>query len=162
MTKDRKPALPSDALTKPTRRAPWIVGLVAAAAVAVSAVTFGPALAAQLNPAPAPTATAAPVDTHPTLSPDELAAVQGIADTQQAKAAADAAAAKAAAEAAAAKSAQKSTSYAPGQAPKGTPIPQHLVTDPNAGNYGQYDIEDPGFFCASKSGSTVNGVPVCD
>ena len=56
----------------------------------------------------------------------------------------------------------ESAGWAPGQAPRGTPIPQHLVTDPNAGDYNQMRIEDPGFFCAAQSGSTINGVPVCD
>jgi len=103
--------LPSDRLTTPTRRAPWIIGGVLAVGVAVSAIAFGPAVAAQLAPAPSPTQTVAPADTAPTLSPDELAAVQQSADEQQAiisadeKAAADAAAAAAAA--AAAKSAPK-------------------------------------------------------
>lgn len=45
-------------------------------------------------------------------------------------------------------------------APSGTPLPFHPSGDPENANGGEY--ADPGTFCASGSGSTVNGVPVCD
>jgi len=87
-----------------------------------------------------------------------------------AKAAADEAATRAKADAdAAAKAATKtpvnrSTSggWAAGHAPAGTPIPTFVVTDPNAGNFGQRDIVDPGTFCDSQSGSGDIDHAVCD
>ncbi len=45
-------------------------------------------------------------------------------------------------------------------APSGTPLPFYPSSDPENAEGGQY--ADPGSFCASGSGSTVNGVPVCD
>lgn len=45
-------------------------------------------------------------------------------------------------------------------APAGTPLPFYPSTDPENAQGGSY--ADPGTFCASGSGSTVNGVPVCD
>lgn len=78
-----------------------------------------------------------------------------------AQAAAEAAAAQAAADAAAKAAAPKRAASTNG-APSGTPLPMTLVTDPNNGNYGSYEPADPGSFCASHSGSTINGVPTCD
>lgn len=112
-----KQKLPSDALK---RTSPVRAVITAAAAVVLvaglgtAAFAIGPTLRAGINH-PTATATAAPVDTAPTLSPDELARVQGIADTQQTKlaadqkAAADAAAAQAAADAAAQAAAKRSS-----------------------------------------------------
>lgn len=166
--------LPSDALKKPARRAPWIISGATALAILASAVAFGPAVASQLNPAPTATATALAADAPTGLTDAELAATQAGADAQQAQiaadaaaaaaaAAADAAAAQAAADAAAKAAVKKSTSgYAAGQAPAGTPIPMHLDTDPNSGSYGQQVIENPDQFCASNGGTTGSGgVAVC-
>lgn len=101
--------LPSDALTK--RTSPIKVAIIAVAAVVLvgglgtAAFAIGPSLRAGLNH-PTATATVAPADTLPTLSPSELDSVQQAADAQQTQIAADqAAAAKAAADAAAAQSA---------------------------------------------------------
>ena len=85
--------LPSDALAKPARRAPWIIGGAAAIAIAVSAVVAGPTIAAQLNPAPTATSAAVVADEPAPLTDAELAAVQQGADAQQAQIEADAAAA---------------------------------------------------------------------
>ena len=52
-------------------------------------------------------------------------------------------------------------SWAPGHAPKGTPLPHHTDTDPNSGSYGQQTYDDPMSFCGT-SGSTIDGVPQCD
>jgi hypothetical protein len=112
---------------------------------------------------------------------------QAAADAQaviDAKAAADALAAQQAAQAAAAQAAQvaaqaaavivkapvnkasvtapSAATWVPGQAPRGTPIPTHTVTDPNAANYGQLDIMDPGLFCASHTGSGPVATATCD
>lgn len=45
-------------------------------------------------------------------------------------------------------------------AASGTPLPFYPSDDPENASGGSY--ADPGSFCASKSGSTVGGVPVCD
>lgn len=102
----------SVAETLQKRTNPIKVAIITAASVVLvaglgtAAFAFGPTLRAGLNH-PTATATAAPADTAPTLSPDELAAVQQAATDQQTKiaadqkAAADAAAAQAAADAAA-------------------------------------------------------------
>lgn len=47
-------------------------------------------------------------------------------------------------------------------APRGTPLPSYTITDPKNANYGKLGYEDPGLFCASHTGSTINGVPQCD
>jgi hypothetical protein len=157
--------LPSDRL-KGSRRWPWIVGGVIGLAIAVSAFAIGPALRAGTNP-PTPTATAAPADTQPTLTPDELASVQQGADEQQAIIAADAAAAKAARDAAAAKAARDAAAKQAAQQnttstrhPSGTPLPFYPSSDPQNANGGDY--ADPGTYCESGSASTINGVPTCD
>jgi membrane protein involved in colicin uptake len=94
---------------------------------------------------------------------DDAAAAQAAADALAAQQAADAAAAQAAAQPAPAqRSTTSTTSWAPGQAPTGTPLPHHTETDPNNGKYGQETYDDPGQFCASRSGSTIGGVPQCD
>jgi hypothetical protein len=93
---------------------------------------------------------------------DDAAAAQAAADALAAQQAADAAAAQAAAQPAPAqRSTTSTTSWAPGQAPAGTPIPTFIVTDPNAGNYNQRDIVDPATFCASNSGSGDIDHAVC-
>lgn len=103
--------------------------------------------------------TAAIGDESDTTSADEVVAAEQEREAAAAKAQRDAAAAAAAK---AATRSHSSSGWAAGQAPKGTPIPMHRETDPNNGMYGQMVIEDPGDFCASRSGSTINGVPVCD
>lgn len=109
-----KQQLPSDTLRKPTRRTPWILSGIAAAALVVSAVTVGPSIAANLTPSAAPSPTMTPYVAA--LTPAELDSVQQGADAQQAIIVADqAAAAKAAADAAAAQaaaSAAKATHHA--------------------------------------------------
>jgi hypothetical protein len=115
--------LPSDALKKPTRRLPWIVGGVGAAAVAVAAVFAGPSIAATLNSAPVPTPTMTPYVA--TLTPAELESVQAGADQQAAiiaadEAAAEKAAADAAAQAAADAAAKKAASSWPIKCPVGS------------------------------------------
>lgn len=49
---------------------------------------------------------------------------------------------------------------APSGAARGTPLPFYPSSDPQNANGGDY--ADPGSYCASKSGSTINGVPQCD
>ncbi len=107
---------------------------------------------------------------------DEAAYQQYLADQKaaaEAKAAADAkaeadAAAKAAVDAAAKQSAKAPAKKAAGGVPasgqpSGTPLPMKLDTDPNSGQFGEMIIAaDPGSWCASHSGSTINGVPTCD
>jgi len=110
----------------------------------------------------------APVADSVAAPTQDMTAAQSIYDQQVAQAAADAAAQaaalKAAQDAAAAAAAPQkvatSTTYAPGQAPKGTPLPFTKSSDPQNALGGDYT--DPGLFCASHSGSTVNGVPECD
>lgn len=161
MTDQKPQRLPSDALKGPTRRVPWILGGVATAALLVSGVMFGPAVAAQLTPAPTPTATVAPADTVSTLSPEELASVQQGADEQQAiiaadeKAAADAAAAQAAqaaadaAQAAASRDANRQSN--PAGLPAGAVVPLNSFGSPDTTK------------CASGSASDNSaGVAVCD
>ena len=77
-----------------------------------------------------------------------------------AQAAADAAAAAAAAAAAeaAAKQGGSTGSAAYGSYPSGTKVPFNKSDDPENAAGGDYDVNA----CASKSASTVNGVPVCD
>jgi len=156
----------ADTLRTPSRRWAWVSGGVAAAGVVVAAVVVGPSFAAQLNPAPVPTATMAPYVA--TLTQDEKDSVQRSADLQAATIAADEAAAaqaaadKAAADAAAAAASDPGPGYAPGQAPAGTPIPMHIDNDPNSGSYGQMVIANPDTFCASNGGTTrSDGVAVC-
>ncbi|MEO6116019.1 MAG: hypothetical protein ABIP33_06505 [Pseudolysinimonas sp.] len=93
---------PVDTLRKPARRAAWILSGVAGLAIAATAVVVGPSIAANLNPAPTPSPTAA--DYVATLTPAEQDTVQQQADAQQATIVADqaAAAAQAAADRAAA------------------------------------------------------------
>jgi len=106
---------------------------------------------------------------------DDAAWVQHLADVKAAeeKAAADAQAAAEAQAAADAKAAADAAvkapvkrasggGWAPGHAPGGTPIPTFVVTDPNAGNFGQRDIVDPASFCDSQSGSGDINHAVCD
>lgn len=116
----------------------------------------------------------APVSQSVAAPAQDMTTATSIYDQQiaQAKAAADAAAAaqvaaQQAAAAAAAKAAapkqtttRSATTYAPGQAPKGTPLPFTKSSDPQNANGGDY--ADPGTFCASRSGSTIGGVPQCD
>jgi hypothetical protein len=104
--------LPSDTLAKPTRRLPWILGGLATIALATGAVIAGPAIAANLSPAPTPSPTA--TEYVATLTPSEVDSVQQAADDQQATIAADekAAADKAAADAAAAAAAAAAQHHA--------------------------------------------------
>jgi hypothetical protein len=136
------------------------VAIIAAASVVLvaglgtAAFAFGPSLRTALNH-PAATATAAPVDTHPTLSPDELSSVQQAATDQQTIIAADQAAAEAAAQAAATvvQAAPKATTTAPsGGLPAGAIVPSIPgTTSPDTTK------------CASGSASdNASGVAVCD
>jgi len=152
--------LPSDALTRPTRRLPWVLGGLGAAALITSGVIAGPAIAANLNPVPSPTPTA--TEHVATLTPAEEDSVQQAANDQAAKIAADKAAAEAAAAAeaqaeadAAAKAAQHQSTAA--GAP-GSRVPFIASSDPNNASGGDY--EDPGIFCQSHSAS--GNPPVCD
>ena len=54
------------------------------------------------------------------------------------------------------------TTWAAGQAPKGTPIPTFTVNDPNAADNGQVTTVDPGTFCASHAGSGPASSATCD
>ena len=107
--------------------------------------------------------TTAQTDAAAALAAQEAAvAAQAAADKLAAQATADAAAKAAAVKAPVKRSATTTGGWVAGQAPKGTPLPHHTETDPNNGNYGQQTYDDPGTFCAAHSGSTINGVPVCD
>ena len=124
--------VPSDALSGPSHTVGWILGGASVLAIAVSAVMFGPTLAAQVNPAPSPSPTviavgggsyAAPI----VVSPDSIEGSRTAAAAQAAaeKAAADAAtaaAAQAAADAAAAAATPKraATSSGPVKCPAGS------------------------------------------
>jgi hypothetical protein len=82
---------------------------------------------------------------------------------QRAQDAADAteaaeAAAKAKAAAAKAKAAAEATGSVYGQYPSGYAVPFIASSDPENANGGDYDVNA----CASKSATTVNGVPRCD
>ena len=108
--------------------------------------------------------------------PDAAAAAKEAAADRRAahKAAADGLAAHKAADAAAQAAAQNrnavtiptgptaSTTWAAGEAPKGTPLPHHTETDSNNARYGQQTYDDPRPFCAAHSRSTIDGIPVCD
>lgn len=121
--------LPSDALTKPIRRAPWIVGGIAAVSLAASAMVFGPAIAGQLNPAPRPSPTVQLIgedvaDVPVPPSPTYVERAQEVAASQAAAALlaqqqADAAAAEVAA-AAAKSTTPHSTSAGPVRCPAGS------------------------------------------
>jgi hypothetical protein len=151
-----KQKLPSDALTRPSRRLPWILGGVVALAIAASAVAFGPALASQLNPTAVPTPTLTPYVS--TLTPAELDSVQQGADQQHAKIVADkaaadaAAAAQVAADAAAAKAAHRSSSDGgSGGLPSGAVDPLNSFGSPDT------------TLCASGTASDNSaGVAICD
>lgn len=102
---------------------------------------------------------------------DTAAAAEGAANglTAHKAAAAALAAALAAAQAAAQREtpaispgSTASTTGAAGQAPEGTPLPHHAETDLNNAEYGQQTYDDPRPFCAAHSGSTIDGVSVCD
>ena len=104
------------------------------------------------------------------------AAAQAAVDAAAAQAAVDAAAAqaaavKAAAQAAAVKAAPvkkaavvtvtpKTVSAPAAGAPKGTPLPWNVSSDPQNAQGGWFT--DSSTFCAAHSASTVNGTPVCD
>ncbi len=111
----------------------------------------------------------APVAESVAAPTQDMTAAQSIYDQQvahaaaaaEAKAAADAAAAKLAAD----KTAKQVATTTPSATnnPKGTPLPMVRESDPNNAQYGQMVIgQDPGTFCAAHTGSTINGVPVCD
>jgi len=90
----------------------------------------------------------------------EAADAKAAADAQ---AAAEAQAAADAAAKAAKAPVKKAAGSSAGGAASGTPLPMKLETDPNNGQYGEMVIAvDPGSWCASHSGSTINGVPTCD
>ena len=101
--------------------------------------------------------------------PDAAAAAEGAANGLAAHKAADAAGQAAAQAAAQRRTAVTQptgptapTTWAAGQAPKGTPIPTFIVNDPNAANNGQVAIVDPGTFCASHAGSGPASSATCD
>lgn len=105
--------------------------------------------------------------THAVL--DAAAAAEGAANGLAAHKAADAAGQAAAQAAAQRRTAVTQptgptapTTWAAGQAPKGTPIPTFIVNDPNAANNGQVAIVDPGTFCASHAGSGPASSATCD
>lgn len=154
--------LPSDALTKPTRRMPWILGGIGAAAIAVTAVIAGPSIAASLNPQAAPTPTATPYVA--TLTPAELDSVQQGADQQAAiiaaeKAAAEKAAADAAAAQAAADAAAQAATHSSGSSVHGRKVPFIKSDDPQNANGGDWDMS----VCEGGSASTgADGTPYCD
>jgi len=150
-----KQKLPSDALTEPSRRWPWVVGGLSGLAIAVAAVFAGPAIAANLNPTPTPTPTVA--EYVATLTPAEEDSVQQAADDQAAKiaadekAAADAAAAEAAAQAAAEASREAARHSGSGGLPAGAVVPLNSFGSPDTTK------------CASGSASdNSDGVAVCD
>jgi len=105
--------------------------------------------------------------THAVL--DTAAAAEGSANGLAAHKAADAAG-QAAAQAAAKRRTAVTrptgptapTTWAAGQAPKGTPIPTFTVNDPNAADNGQVTTVDPGTFCASHAGSGPASSATCD
>jgi len=153
--------LPSETLAHPVRRVPWIVGGVLAAAAIVSAVTFGPAVAAQLGafPSPSPSVTVAQ-DTGPTFTASELASIQAAADAQQATiAAGEAAAVKAAADAAAAQvAAQQAASRAAASQSNTGGLPAGAIVPSIPGTTSPDTTK-----CASGSASNnASGVAVCD
>jgi hypothetical protein len=95
------------------------------------------------------------------LAQSDTAGAQAVV-TEDAKLAAQAKAARLAAIKKADDSTNDGSSWAPGEAPSGTPVPTVLITDPNNADYGKYEPIDPGTFCASRTASTVNGISVCD
>jgi hypothetical protein len=162
-----------------------IVTAVAIAVVGGSAVAYANPLATPtarhfvlhdqpISAADSPTSPEALADATATSqvnAAEALAAEEAAAAAQAAVDAANAAAAQAAADAAAkAAAAVKApvrqraaagATWEPGHAPAGTPIPTFIVTDPNAGNYGQRDIVDPATFCDSQSGNGDIDHAVC-
>lgn len=160
--------LPSDNLAKTNRRAPWIIGSVASAALIVAAVIAGPSVAAQLTPAPTPTETAIVADSAPTaLTASDIDSIQQAAEAQHdtiiAEQEAQAAAALLAqqqadaAAAAAAHAAQHHSSSA--GSVHGRKVPFIKSTDPQNANGGDWDMS----VCQGGSASTgADGTPYCD